>query len=237
MTAEHPILFSTPMVRAILAGKKSQTRRVVSARNSLFDGGPVDKKRWGELQFAKAWVDPGPSPAGNPGPYLKVPREADGDRYVHRIYPRIQPGDRLWVKETWCRLMRAGHFVDGVAFYAADGEGFPKLKSTDGTEASPWRPSIFMPRWASRINLEVTAIRVERLQDMTREDAYAEGLSNPGESFPALWDAINGKRPGCSWADNPWVYALTFCRLAGPVEAINQGPGEIGARPVSQASR
>ncbi len=76
-----------------------------------------------------------------------------------------------------------------------------------------WRPSIHMPRWAARITLEVTGVRVERLHDMTRADSYAEGLASAGDSFPDLWDSINVER-GFSWESNPWVWVIEFRRIS-----------------------
>ena len=102
---DRPSLFSAQMVRALLDGRKTQTRRIITPGNSLFNGG-----RWSALHkrqewdWEGAWVDGGPSPMGNPGPYLKLPWQAGDDDFqgsVHRIYPVIQPGDRLWVKEAW----------------------------------------------------------------------------------------------------------------------------------------
>jgi hypothetical protein len=193
MTAEHPILFSTPMVRAILEGRKTQTRRVVSRANSLIDGSTPKGTWWNDLDFDEAWVDPGPSPAGNRGPYLKVPYP--GLSSVHRIYPRRWAGDRLWVKETFQRTCSR-------TIYKADTELHLK-----------WTPSIFMHRVLSRINLEVTSVRVERVQEITEMDHEAEGLGlkEQPDAFRALWDKLNGKK--APWSSNPWVWVLEFRRL------------------------
>lgn len=207
------------MVMALLDDRKSQTRRLVTAQNSLLDGGPCSKKTWSELQFDGAWVDNGPSPAGNPGPYLKVPRIAWGDKLVHRIYPRIWAGDRLYVREA---IEDSGHFVaagvHGVR-YCADGALHPDANWV-------WQrgklPSIHMPWGLSRIQLEVTSVRPERLQDITEEDAYAEGVAgtlpedvavSARHEFEILWDQLNLKR--APWASNPWVWVVEFQRL-GP---------------------
>lgn len=182
---ERPILFSGPMVRALLDGRKTQTRRVVKWRGGL-------------------------DMLGLPCPYG-------------------EPGDRLWVRETWAprdseAFLRHEVEADKL-FYRADDE---RHLLTDGR----WRPSIHMPRWASRITLEVASVRVERVQDITDADALAEGVTNYGDDsqfppgfsmstraarkwrprreFRDLWDSINGKRPGCAWSDNPWVWAVTF---------------------------
>lgn len=223
---ERPILFSGPMVRAILAGTKTQTRRLVT------DATTQGNWKASELDLSTAWVDPGPSPVGNPGPYLKArPTRAamiahewpPDDDVMDRLYPRWFPGDRLWVRETWTAPRRATgeHEQDRVLYRADslwDGCG-------PGDLGFDWSPSIFMPRWASRLTLEITAVRVQRLQEISDEDAAAEGAalhpgsfplvdgprrSLHGHAFADLWDAINAKR--APWASNPWVWALTFHR-------------------------
>ena len=222
---EHPILFKSDMARAILNCQpgvwpaepidpseswKWQTRRIPTLRNSLIDGAGHSGKWWTEwwskLDWDKAWADNGPSPAGNPGPYLHVPYPPDDT--VHRIYPRVQPGDGLWVRES---LRKSGA---GIVTYAAD--ALPVMRQSESVEW-PWplsaRSSIFMPRWACRETLEVKAVRVERVRDISEDDAGAEGASLPCLSFSWLWDRINGKRPGCSWAENPWTWVIEFMRL------------------------
>ena len=223
---ERPILFSAPMVRAILDGRKSQTRRVAKLNIS------------GRLgRFSSQWHPE------HPGAIAACPYG--------------QPGDRLWVRETWagansedgpCVLYRANddrrYLVQesypvnyakypGVDFaqWAADVES--------GAEGR-WRPSIHMPRWASRITLEITDVRVQRVQDIGEEDAIAEGIRElplqegepgawwsadplenaavyhrtPRSAFSVLWDAINGLR-GFGWNANPWVWAIAFRRVEG----------------------
>jgi hypothetical protein len=121
---------------------------------------------------------------------------------------------RLWLKETFV----SGTFKGGVR------EWWVRYRATDEAdvpEGTKWRPSIFMPRQLSRITLEVTAVRVERLQDITDNDAMAEGISEDDvlrigalwarDAFKALWDSINGKR--AAWVSNPWVAVVTFRRL------------------------
>ncbi len=184
---ERPILFSGPMVRALLADIKTQTRRVVKPQPRRVDGGVP----FGD---APAWAHAEPGSAMMRCPY--------GIR-----------GDRLWVREAW-RPVHSGDKSLG-AQYRAD-------VSRDQTV---WRPSIHMPRWASRITLEVTGVRVERLQDIGEADATSEGvdsvygdlygIAEPGErvqraKFHLLWESING--PG-SWAENPLVWAVEFRRV------------------------
>jgi hypothetical protein len=254
---ERGLIFSGGLVPKILSGAKTQTRRVVTPHTSYMDGSPVNAEVWSELQFDRAWTDRGPSPAGNPGPYLKVPRPwiqkgKQIDETVHRIYPRYFPGDRIWVRETWNLIKEVGcptetdhgtewstewEYWDGplpkeppegwlLVFRADQEEGF-----VDG----PWRPSIHMPRWASRITLELTKVRVERLHEMNQQDAIAEGIEYLGDDHPIvrdnsefprwyngriythtdfeamydLWNRLNAKR-GFSFDSNPWVWILEF---------------------------
>jgi hypothetical protein len=189
---ERPILFSGPMVRAILEGKKTATRRIV--------------KRQGDMEFDPA--DP------HFGPYwLSYVTDADGEAARVRC-PYGSPGDRLWVRE--------GHALDGSqVFYRA---GHAEAQSSGPRVDIRWRPSIFMPRRASRITLEITGVRVERLQQISEADAMAEGcpLINPDPFIPGhggssasgwysqLWEDINGAG---SWDANPWVWVVEFRAL------------------------
>jgi len=172
---EIPILFSGPMVRAILEGRKTQTRRVVKPQ-SLFDG-----------------------------------KEAIVKRFPEQKGLGYEVGDRLWVREAFS-YDRLDIDKDGTLppWYWADGN------PENGDWTKP-KPSIHMPRWASRITLEVTAVKVERLQDISEEDAKAEGVAKPilphwperpyASAFRGLWSDINGKT---AWLDNPWVVAISF---------------------------
>jgi hypothetical protein len=154
---------------------------------------------------------------------------------VHRIYPRIQPGDRLWVRETFQPLFADGFEHGDERIDWGTGAGYAvrymatdsRVEWVDGDDAVTDRckPSIHMPRWASRILLEVTEVRVERLQDISEVDAFAEGAEcievggEPGvalsewshrEGFIELWQSINGPD---SWALNPWVWVVSFRRI------------------------
>jgi len=218
---ERPILFSGPMVRAILAGTKTQTRRVVK-----------DCGLW-ETQ---------------PGLTDLRPITAD--------CPYGQPGDRLWVRETFCieTSQDVGYYPpphnDGRPLREVEdphGEWGtwwerPHYKATDpapelaypddeGEPKVKWSPSIHMPRWASRLTLEITGVRVERLQDISDADALSEGVErlinedgfidyhhqwgkvikamDAASSFRSLWDSINAAR-GLGWDTNPWVWVITF---------------------------
>lgn len=205
---ERPILFSGAMVRAILDGRKTQTRRVISTRHPIeFLGGrgqESDLSAWG-------WFFDGPEHSG----YMVLARGMN-QRHEHGCVsipcPYGEPGDRLWVRETW--RAETSEEVQTV-YYRADEEWH---------KGAGWKPSIHMPRWASRLTLEVTEARVQRLQEISEEDAEAEGCPGarggghpagddgmtPREEYRVLWDSINGERQGCSWADDPWVWAVSF---------------------------
>lgn len=190
---ERPILFSAPMVCAILDGKKTQTRRVIKPQ-----------PEWMEPEVVWTLRENGHSGTGWYAHNEDYPEE--GSLFYHCPYGT--PGDRLWVRETF-------HTVDGAsAFYRADYEHNPKGDKEHGIV---WTPSIHMPRWASRITLKVTDVRVERLQDISEKDAWAEGCEgfdddvSGGKSgyceYAELWEAINGKG---SWEANPWVWVVEF---------------------------
>lgn len=225
---ERPILFSGPMVRAILDGTKTQTRRVVRfpAHVSQDNCGPM---RWEEQPGA--W-----RLAGHYGGQQLICNRTDGDVGVWAIKsPYGEPGDRLWVRETWRALECRSDGIDGM-LYRADGRFVPIASREAGdrwTEAydngrhgTKWRPSIHMPRWASRLTLDITDVRVQRLQEISEEDAKAEGARVPdhiypdtpreayiyAENFRLIWDTINAKR-GYGWDLNPWCWCLTFRRL------------------------
>lgn len=192
---ERPILFSAPMVRAILAGTKTQTRRALAPDLFISSGGAV-------VRMASA----GPA--------------TTGIREAHCPYWR-EPGDRLWVREAWAW---SGDLAIAECERVARGEVWYRADPERSNPAIRWRPSIHMPRWASRITLEVTGVRVERLQAISEDDAQAEGCEPrqplmaggiviPGQwrlGYRALWESING--PG-SWDTNPWVWVLEFRRV------------------------
>jgi hypothetical protein len=185
---ERPILFSGEMVRALLEGRKTQTRRIIKPQPDIADP---------ELE--------------------KVLPAAWEDGFIDVKCPYGIIGDRLWVRETFCAESQQ------TIHYRADGWEY------DG--GGGWKPSIHMPRWASRIDLEVTAVRVERLQDISEADAVAEGIESFMQygqqayadylkrrhcvydsrfSFKSLWESINGFD---SWQVNPWVWVIEFRRV------------------------
>lgn len=205
---ERPILFSAPMVRALLAGTKTQTRRVVKRPLMCLCNHPIEHhiehQGWTTLgacaPFQRDWF-------ASPCPYG-------------------QPGDRLWVRETWQHSNHPYGPADEscAIFYRADywddPHGMDGEKSPEG-KYREWRPSIHMFRWASRILLEIVSVRVERLHDISEADALEEGITyndipNNGLDpmrartwYRRLWDSING--PG-SWDANPFVWVVEFKR-------------------------
>lgn len=183
---ERPILFNASMVRAILEGRKTQTRRIVKPKHIPLIDNLIDN-------------------------------------WENRPFPYGKPSDRFWVKETWAQDLH------GEIFYAADYLNNPSI-------IEKWKPSIFMPRKIARILLEISNIRVERLQEMTEGDAKAEGVYeySPGHgtwwakdpkdgqgfgpwgfakgAYSEVWESINGKD---SWDKNPWVWVIEFKRIEG----------------------
>jgi len=200
---EYPILFSAPMVRAILCGDKTQTRRV--CKSAAWAGSWADAIYPARESGWVAWKG-----AITPG---KPMADEAKRRYAHGFpCPYGQAGDRLWVRETH-RIVRVGE-VGYWAEYRADSANL-KLPNNDlahlAKNDDKWRPSIFMPRAASRITLELTGVRVERVQGISEADARAEGVGSAAE-YAALWDSLNAKR-GYAWAANPWVWVLEFRRV------------------------
>ncbi|BCB06757.1 hypothetical protein HHSLTHF2_06470 [Vreelandella venusta] len=191
MSKERPILFNAAMVRALLNGRKTQTRRIVKTCRERGMQGPVVRGQKGEVATVGFAAAAGLCPYG-------------------------QPGDRLWVREA-----TSEDCTGSVSFarYKADGA----MVRENGNCLSAWWysrpscPSIHMPRWASRITLEIVSVRVERLQDISNEDAVAEGIGTPLDAryaaldeFKPLWESINGAG---SWAANPWVWVIEFKHL------------------------
>lgn len=213
MSRELPILMSGPQVRAILDERMSQTRRVVSTR--LNDERPAKIVQ----STAKVeWL----------ARYGTIP--ISGERWLRCPYG--QPGDLLYVRETWAAIVPGGNFdeITGppsgfpamwqkpyVCRYRADPD--PLADADREIRGFDWRPSIHMPKWASRLWLRVTDVRVERVQETTREDAVAEGVSDAQlytahatalwEEFRRLWDSLNAKR-GHPWSANDWVWVVSF---------------------------
>lgn len=221
---ERPILMSAPMVLALLDGSKTQTRRAIKPQPVRQLTPVVHLQRRG----LNTWSD-------------------DGSWSINCPYG--VPGDRLWVRETWCVGEDKHNFY---LEFRADSDGVMHQRGRDkltadenatldrwANKVDAWNPSIFMPRWASRITLEITGVRVERLQDMegaheTESDALKEGVNrihhgdgdyyysafrdephgdnwtDPSSAFRELWESING--PG-SWERNDWVWVIEFRRI------------------------
>ncbi|HBR6834672.1 TPA: morphogenetic protein [Klebsiella aerogenes] len=194
---ESGMIFNSEMVRAILDGRKTQTRRPVKL--------PVHDKNLGcEL-------------AGN-----ELAGELSAGNYLNSAFGK--QGDRIWVRETWAR-----YNIDQDSHDMA----YRATPPADWPEGGRWRPSIHMPRWASRILLEITDVRVERLNDISQEDAQAEGMAltgwrptysdpdsggevwTPYDNFARLWESIYGEG---SWKANPWVWVIEFKRVEGGAE-------------------
>lgn len=206
---ERPLLMSTAMIQAFMAGRKMQTRRPVKLP-------PWLKRMKGDL--SKAWVD---GPCFSAGQYLKVPCTCDDsgeawDDTVQRLYcPYGEPGqDGLYFRETF------REFDDGDTFYRADfGDTIP-VHADDDPDEWKWQPSIFMPKRLARFHVPLVMVRVERVQDISEEDAIAEGVEAvQGEgslhisavyNFSLLWDSIHGKKPDYKWSASPWVWCLEF---------------------------
>lgn len=193
---ERPILFSAPMVRAILEGWKTQTRRVVKNPDNF---GCLTGDCPHQLQ-------------------------EECDAALRERCPYGLPGDLLWVRETCIISPKRFDGVRSDSYNATDPDGDGRivqyLASTPDTDAArdyglKVTPSIFMPRWASRITLTITNVRVERLQDISRGDAMAEGCPfpnmetgpDPRQWYAELWDQINGIG---AWESNPWVWVVSF---------------------------
>ncbi|BEL74396.1 ASCH domain-containing protein [Serratia marcescens] len=224
---ERPVIFNSEMVRAILDGRKTQTRRVI------------------------ANVSP-----DNCIPLHKPTKTKDGiythvmDAPGHGLCPFGQVGDRLWVRETFavlgnedgCPIDWDGNLIKGDEKHAAriykascwqepGNYGLWSIPDRDTQYEGAWRPSIHMPRWASRMTLEITAVRVERLNSIGDVEAMREGIQNlttcshadfgipgvvnaqhPVRAFQLLWESIYGEE---SWSANPWVWVIEFRRVGG----------------------
>lgn len=217
----RPILFSGPMVRAILDGRKTQTRRVITKVAGFSEWATIDKT----VVDTQAM--------------LSRPSNVAFINSRHCSYGQL--GDRLWVRETFVLENCEAPLPDRPHQKIEDSEWGPYLvPHYRATEPEPhiippdltdsyddrtrWSPSIFMPRWASRITLEVTGIRIEKVQDISPEDAGAEGITinlpnapfaahfGRVAKFGALWDSLNAKR-GYGWELNPWVWVVEFRQL------------------------
>lgn len=205
-TKDRPIIFNAEMVRAILDGRKTQTRRIIKLDHERGMQNPVVRGKKGEVSYV-------------------------GCRLASSLCPFGQPGDRLWVRETF-RVMGRATDVARLMYKASECNSFTESTRTvpidqcNKQSSYNWTPSIHMPRWASRITLEITGARVERLQDISDVEAMREGIQNlttashagfgipgvvnaqhPTRAFQLLWESIYGAD---SWQANPWVWVVEF---------------------------
>ncbi|HBT6082859.1 TPA: hypothetical protein MCD18_004144 [Klebsiella quasipneumoniae] len=213
---ERGMIFNAEMVRAILDGRKTQTRRIMAPQ-------PADDIERG--------IFPDPEAIG----WKSSLRHKHGSTTAH-FCPYGKPGDRIWVRETFCPVDDTQYGGEKWVDYRAT----PKFEAShpagwdsapNDAEALKWRPSIHMPRWASRILLEITGVRVERLNSIHDVDAMREGIQNltacshsdfgipgvvnaqhPVRAFQLLWESIYGTD---SWSTNPWVWVIEFKRVEG----------------------
>lgn len=230
---ERPIICNGDMVRAILRGEKTQTRRPVKPQPATGCIYSINGAHNAALHLTDA---------GCQVRYI-LPTGRSKDHLL--LCPFGHPGDRLWVRETWRLADPDGDdatskdvygpyapFVGGngsrkicwrVIYRATSPESHPKYGK------ALWTPSIHMPRWASRITLEITDINAERVQDITEEEAIKEGVVdpimgtygvNPITIFRDLWDALYARQPGLLWKKNPWVWVIAFRRVEQSKERI-----------------
>lgn len=195
---ERPILMSGPMVRAILAGTKTQTRRAVKLKRA--DGAEILYATW---QGGADYITPSSGHVKTEGRARFILKP---EYEYYASCPYGVPGDRLWVRET---------FADTPSLLFATPRYRADFHPEFETNEWDWRPSIFMPRRFSRITLEITDVRVERVQDISQADACAEGTPPikglaERDAYQVLWESING--PG-SWAANPWVWVIEFKKI------------------------
>lgn len=222
---DRPILFSAPIVRALLDGSKTQTRRILKPQPETFD-----------LECGNECLVYPLKVEGRDYTNIAIGHETSG--VITKQKMPFEIGDRLWVRETWCLCGQMNKFPprDVSPFepvgYLADGD--IRVMSCEMLTRGKTRVSIHMPRWASRLTLIVTDVRIQRLQDISEDDAIAEGigmtsgtldlitgsayfnyeneakptwLNSPIDSFHTLWNSINGP---IAWDQNPWVVATTF---------------------------
>lgn len=245
---QSPILFSTPMVQAILAGRKTQTRRIADVPNHDHFG--INIMDWGLSKY----------PYHKEGKWLyDVQSDVDSHNTFELKAKYGQVGDVLWVRETWRKWYPVdsdgytdfNHAVieyaadDPPMIYEKDGDGFQVFNKDGSEKFIPWRPSIHMPKSACRLYLQITDIRVERLQVISEEDAKAEGImyyeegnlgvrykdymadasgyGHPDHDYPTTGDAVAsfgtlwaGINGLDSWQANPWVWVIAFKRINNP---------------------
>ncbi len=229
MSEPKGIIFKGEMIRAILDGRKTMTRRPIKFCLNEYHEIGNPRRLLGDWPLSKI------SRFKDGLLSYEYQSDVDDSKYSEIKCPYGQPGDRLWVRETW-RIASINHSTEYQFYTVQFKEGFGVLPHPQpdkslffplivkdnlvlgetGIAFGKWRPSIFMPRWASRILLEIVNVKVERLQDICEEDAHKEGILNrpceigPIGEFADLWESIYG--PG-SWELNPWVWVIEFERI------------------------
>ncbi|WP_200782950.1 hypothetical protein [Klebsiella variicola] len=227
---ERGMIFNAEMVRALLSGRKTQTRRIMKVQ--------PESNQLGLLLITDS------TKRSDIGKYHWAESNATGNHVRSKLFscPFGAVGDRIWVRETWSSDF-ANYYPNDRVWYAADNNRRLDIEVVDGVRGiySPesdvhvpfrWQPSIHMPRWASRILLEITDVRVERLNAISEKDARAEGIIDGGclncgepepcgcanpepdatDAFAYLWQSIYGQE---SWNANPWVWVIEFERVEG----------------------
>jgi hypothetical protein len=237
---ERPIIMAAESIGAIEGNRKSQTRRVMKPQPPCVDA----VRRLAGIDYRLSNTDPPPASVWRTmGPVWAVRDLTDG-RHDWKC-PYGQPGDLLWVRETWgsieadhplCKDGRKPQPGDRVVYRANPADDYQWGSGLPSQGSFCWRPSIFMPKWACRLWLRVTNVRVERVQEISEADVEAEGAfdgtglhsfdcsgpfeeccghESPQEMFSRLWDSINAKR-SYGWDVNPWIWVVTFERVEAP---------------------
>jgi hypothetical protein len=225
---EQPIIFQGEMIRAILDGRKTMMRKPIKPQPEWISGAWY----WKSLKYDNGM-----------GVHYFHTTGLNGimDAWL-RACPHGQPGDRLWVRETWyCDHMHVqsgpylkpddwqdGWFEELMYFKASDDAGHGHCYSGFAGETfqCPWKPSIHMPRWASRITLEITDVKVERLQEIRINDVLSEGFPTTCEmqfdaeyrawtmdNFSRYWNSLYPQKPEYQWKANPWVWVISFKKI------------------------
>jgi hypothetical protein len=197
-----PIIFSAPMVLALLANRKTMTRRLLYSERHA---------KGGTVPASATMLE------GHPQPRLDMSQHVVGTYWTLSGWHKVKPGDRLWVRETWQSQTEYDKATGRGASvrFAASWQPGPGFK---------WRSPIHMPRWASRLTLTVTATKIERLNVISEADAIAEGMAPdidalPSAIFRSLWNHLHGAG---AWDDNPEVVALSFAAHNGNIDAMKK---------------
>jgi hypothetical protein len=224
MDRELPIIFSTAMVRAILDGKKTQTRRVVSPIQVPYKlDEPIGEDTWAAV-------------AQNSVRYGFCVFGKTAESVAKQTFcPICSVGDRLYVREAWAKLEdNTNNNIKGMVYRASEIDFYGNDDEHIWADDIKWKPSIHMPKKNTRIWLEVTGVRCEKLQDITEEDAIKEGCQGEYDSFfgediidasgayQKLWDSLNAKR-GYGWDKNPWVWVIEFKKVLAPSGGESEG--------------